>query len=587
MGEAAISPKAWADRPLLRVRCLLIVFSSLEDTILKAFPTIFQNLLGTASNPAVEFYTKFQHATDDHDRDFVKKYDEDLNCTLIFVSVPLHIPRPFCESGGEQAGLFSAVTSAFIIDVQSKLEPDFEEMNHALLKIVASAALGKIPTGADAMFPQWNGPDGTIVHVQSVLYSSLLASLLAAFTAILGKQWLNRYASVEGGSVIDRGRQRKRKMDGMVTWKFGLVMECLPLMLQVALLLLGYALSNYLFFIDKAVAGVVIGFTTFGLLFYLLVVSAATFSYNCPFQTPLSLTLRLLIRFDDDHKKYLRRSWKWLKNISSQVKRWQRSKLDGLHSLGVFGTPEGNKPGDHIELHMAGSPEHPPPIFNKETDWDVHMLDSDCIAWMSEMSMETDVSMAIAGFIPEIVWHTDTRAVPLERLYDMVLKCFDRSSGRPTLKPGLRDRAYLSAKALVHVGIRHRCTGDTSGNIELNSIKARHQVVGFGHYEGDSDLQSTLGIMDRVFGEFGSMDWQGSTFTVSHHAWIGHLLLYRAWDLCRKGGQVPDYIKEFIPHSLQLKPFPPAPIVADCLFIVGLLLGTGLHPDDLLAIDKR
>jgi len=101
--------------------------------------------------------------------------------------------------------LFSAVTSAFIIDVQNQLEPDFEEINHTLLKIVASAALGNTPTGADAALPEWHGPDSTTVHVLAVLYSSLAASLLTAFVAMLGKQWLNRYASVECGSIINRG----------------------------------------------------------------------------------------------------------------------------------------------------------------------------------------------------------------------------------------------------------------------------------------------------------------------------------------------------------------------------------------------
>ena len=56
-----------------------------------------------------------------------------------------------------------------------------------------------------------------MVHVQSILYSSLAASLLAAFIAMLGEQWLDRYAQVEmRGSVIDRSRHRQRKMDG--TW---------------------------------------------------------------------------------------------------------------------------------------------------------------------------------------------------------------------------------------------------------------------------------------------------------------------------------------------------------------------------------
>jgi len=65
--------------------------------MLKALPTLFPNLLGTTSNPAVEFYNKFQRTADDYDRDFIKKYDEDLNSTLIFVSVFLHVPRTLCE----------------------------------------------------------------------------------------------------------------------------------------------------------------------------------------------------------------------------------------------------------------------------------------------------------------------------------------------------------------------------------------------------------------------------------------------------------------------------------------------------------
>ena len=39
--------------------------------------------------------------------------------------------------------------------------------------------------------------------------------------------------------------------------------------------------------------------------------------------------------------------------------------------------------------------------------------------------------------------------------------------------------------------------------------------------------------------------------------------------------------------TLQLKSLLPAPILADCLFIAGLTLGTELHSDDLLVVDKR
>ena len=75
-------------------------------------------------------------------------------------------------------------------------------------------------------------------------------------------------------------------MSGMMTWYFDLVMESLPLLLQTALLI-GYAISEYIFLINKIAASVAVSFSMFCFLFYFLVISVATFSYSCPFQTPL------------------------------------------------------------------------------------------------------------------------------------------------------------------------------------------------------------------------------------------------------------------------------------------------------------
>jgi len=473
--------------------------------------------------------------------------------------------------------LFSAVTSAFIIDVQTNLQPDFQELSYKLLRIVANASLGNVPTDANATLPEWDGPDPTVVHVQSILYSSLAASLLSAFVAMLGKQWLNRYAEVEvRGSVLDRSRHRQRKMDGMVNWHFDLVMESLPLMLQAALLLLGYALSEYLFSINKTVAGVLIGFTTAGLLFYLLIVSAATLSYNCPFQTPLSRILRFLIHFDSGHKRYLDRIF------FHKKRNRRRPKSGGPHGR----RGDRGHPGDHIMVPMANVPETDP-LFNKEIELDDFVLDSKCITWMFNASIDADATIAIMRFIPEIVWHADIRTTPLERIYDTVLERIDRSSGRPVIIPKLREVTQLSTKALLHLAIQRECIGNESDKAVFNSISRRHLTMGSERYEGDSDLEATLGIIDHVFGDANPMHWQTYSLTIPHHTWMGHILLYRAWDVLGKGNPLPDYIREFVLHSLRLKPPPPAPIIADCLFIVGLVLGIQLHKADLFVADKR
>jgi len=65
---------------------------------------LFPNLLGTASSARIEFYDKFQREADEHDSDFMKKYDEDLNTTLIFVSIlsfsRIHLNRDSNFAGG-------------------------------------------------------------------------------------------------------------------------------------------------------------------------------------------------------------------------------------------------------------------------------------------------------------------------------------------------------------------------------------------------------------------------------------------------------------------------------------------------------
>jgi len=189
-----------------------------------------------------------------------------------------------------QAGLFSAVSSAFVIDIQSELEPDPGEQFAAYLRAILftlnqSAISGEDPT----IPPAWSGPSGEIVAASNLLYASLLISLLAAFVAMLGKQWLNRYLRHAGGSVIERSRDRQRKHE---KWLFHAFIESLPIMLQIALLLLSCGLSRQVWALNSLVACVVISLTALGVAFYIGIVIAGMSSYECPFQTPASSALR-------------------------------------------------------------------------------------------------------------------------------------------------------------------------------------------------------------------------------------------------------------------------------------------------------
>ena len=92
--------------------------------------------------------------------------------------------------------------------------------------------------------------------------------------------------------MVERCGDRQRKFDGLEKWPFRLFIESLPIMLQIALLLLSCGLSRYMWSVNTSVAGVVISLTVLDILFYLGIVVAGTSSYECPFQTPASATLR-------------------------------------------------------------------------------------------------------------------------------------------------------------------------------------------------------------------------------------------------------------------------------------------------------
>jgi len=168
--------------------------------------------------------------------------------------------------------------------------------------------------------------------------------------------------------------------------------------------------------------------------------------------------------------------------------------------LGRFDTFDGTSL-DHIELSMANMAGLPTPLFNKETDWDGYVSDPHRVAWMSVMSMGVDVIMAIMRFIPEVVGTLASGPTPLEMFYDTVLECFYSLVGRLVAIPKLRNKAHLSAKAPLHLAIQCKCIGHEIDKAVFKVISNRNPIMGSTYHEGDSGLESTLGITDRVFSD--------------------------------------------------------------------------------------
>ncbi|OAX32876.1 hypothetical protein K503DRAFT_804850 [Rhizopogon vinicolor AM-OR11-026] len=122
--------------------------------------------------------------------------------------------------------------------------------------------------------------------MQTLAYASLSLSLLAAFGAVMGKQWLNSYKAARGrGTLQDRGLQRQRKLDGLELWHLKKVLEAFLALLQISLLLFGLSLSAYMFTRQPTISSVVISTTALGILFYVATIFISLLHPDSPFQT--------------------------------------------------------------------------------------------------------------------------------------------------------------------------------------------------------------------------------------------------------------------------------------------------------------
>jgi hypothetical protein len=249
----------------------------------------------SAKDNRSRFWGVYKRVAEEHDGEFLERYTGNMDIVLVFVSFAcLSLTRLRLMFG--QSGLFSAVSTSFIVAMESKLSPDPSDTTNALLKQLVEIGLGNLTAaGSTPAEPTWS-PTAPVLRIQTVAYASLSMSLLAAFGAVLGKQWLGYYKSSRygSGSQEERGKHRQEKFDGLVTWYFDAVVQSFPVLLQISLLLFGVALGANIWYEQPSIAWVIIATTVFGFLFYSLTVMACLISPACPFQTPISMIFRML-----------------------------------------------------------------------------------------------------------------------------------------------------------------------------------------------------------------------------------------------------------------------------------------------------
>lgn len=184
-----------------------------------------------------------------------------------------------------QAGLFSAVSSAFIVESYKQMLPDFTELTYRAL---AANISGK--PFVDEPFVV----DETSRTVNCLWIASLVTSLSTALIAILAKQWLASYPVHARDNLREWAQLRQFRFDGLKLWRLPELIALIPVLLHVSLMLFLAGLVVFLWGIDSGTMALafVLSFATYGT--YVFATFSPVFRDSSPFRTPLTPVLRRL-----------------------------------------------------------------------------------------------------------------------------------------------------------------------------------------------------------------------------------------------------------------------------------------------------
>ena len=518
--------------------------------------------------------------------------------------------------------MFSAVTSVFIIQIDSQLQPNPNGETAALLRVLLFK-IDNTTFGNDVPpLPQWTGPSRAMVQVQAILFASLTVSLFSAFLAMLGKQWLNRYDSTDmRGSAIERSHNRQKKLDGIVAWYFNHVMESLPLMLQAAFLLLGCALSRYLWGIDIIIAVVVVGVTSSGVLFYLLIIIAGMTFESCPYQTPGARILRHIFHH---HLPALRSGPSVIfAVVSSQCSEfiqtsrccysfrvwwslmkpcWSWSNIGYTLAYYLLVLPftlaiDGFRLGRAIlrllvafgrTVYRGYNATFPPRPVHSQEQTSI-MSDLRCISWILQTSLDRTIHLSAFKRLLSIPKFSHPDPTLVVNCFGVFIGCINVDNGKAVVVQGLEQLAKVSASGFFRT-FHHLIVMDPTSSI-LTDLNRRYNKV----FPTEVDFtglpfHSTMTMVHTLVNQFGNPRyawWNNRILPGQEHIPFSQRMVEAARLKCRQmpHRKVPRWMLRSALHFLSLGSLSPASVVADYLTIIAIDMSCDLS--DTTSLNDR
>ncbi|CAE6470796.1 unnamed protein product [Rhizoctonia solani] len=240
--------------------------------------------------PNAEVWKTYVKETDRFDQELVDGWNNSLDMLLLFVRLCYSKKTsPYSICTLLQAALFSAISTAFVLESTQDLKPDYADTSaQALKEILVAVSSGNSGESSDVpSVDEPFSPTPTAIKVNILWFMSLSLSVAVALIAIVAKDWCYQFMSGRTGQALLQGRRRHLRWEGIEKWKMQEILYVLSLMLHAALLLFAVGLSVYLWDINPQVASPVVATTAAVGVFYVVTLFLPLFFRYCPFSTGL------------------------------------------------------------------------------------------------------------------------------------------------------------------------------------------------------------------------------------------------------------------------------------------------------------
>ncbi|CAE6455647.1 unnamed protein product [Rhizoctonia solani] len=236
---------------------------------------------GKELGPDAQVWKTYVREADQVDEEMVDGWNKSMDVILIF------------------AALFSAISTAFVIESYKSLKPNPPDASSQALLIISQTLMliangsqpSSNPPTPDAETPVFQASAKDIC-VNVLWFLSLSLSVAVSLISMLAKEWCLEFMSGRTGPPGSQARRRQRRWDGLVKWRMKEVIVMLPSLIHVSLLLFAIGLCVFLWDVHYGVAIPVVVITTISAGAYFACTIVPLLYDFCPYGTVLSRVIK-------------------------------------------------------------------------------------------------------------------------------------------------------------------------------------------------------------------------------------------------------------------------------------------------------